>query len=65
METSPFAGMDMDKLKALRNLARLDDLSNRNIPATVEHICSRGCGSRLTVEDGIVCRQCVLQDRMK
>ncbi len=63
----------------LRNLARLQDLRNRNIgpdenvPATVQipvdrvrgwDLCINPfCDSILVLGDGQRCRQCVLQDR--
>jgi hypothetical protein len=64
-EDRPFEGMDMELVKRLRAVARVNDLKNRSIPAFAEDAfkCVL-CGDRLTVEDGSRCRQCVLQERL-
>lgn len=61
-----FEGMDVDLMKRLRNVARVNDLKNREVLAQPERafLCSNGCGNTLTVSDGARCRQCVLMERM-
>lgn len=53
-----FEGMDVDMMKGMRKVARVNDLKNRR-PASGK--CA--CGDLLTIEDGARCRQCVLAER--